>query len=51
MILFLPVAAFAVTVESLPPSGFADTEVLTVGSIGELVVAEGRKPGFMLEVR
>ena len=29
MILFLPVAAFAVTVESLPPSGFADTEVST----------------------
>ena len=29
MILFLPVAAFAVTVEPLPPSEFADTEVST----------------------
>ena len=29
MILFLPMAAFAVTVEPLPPSEFADTEVST----------------------
>ena len=29
MILFLPVAAFAVTVEPLPPSEYADTEVST----------------------
>ena len=29
MILFFPMAAFAVTVEPLPPSEFADTEVST----------------------
>ena len=29
MILFLPMAAFAVTVEPLPPSEFADTEIST----------------------
>lgn len=85
MVLLLPMAAYAVTVEPLPPSGYADTEVSTniafdverpamtrieftvaldatptnnvevtrrgCGAACELVKAEGKLPGFKLEVR
>ena len=77
LVALLPFVAFArtVTVSSLPPNEYADTEVSTnisfvlksrqldtawnlvkvtrrgCGAACELVKAEGRKPGFRLEVR
>ena len=41
----LPAMAFCVTVESLPPSAYAAAE------IGEVVLVEGWRPGFAVEVR
>ena len=47
--MLVPVVALGVTVESLPPSAYADTEMST--EIGEIVLVEGRKPSAALIVR
>ena len=47
--LLVPVVARGVTVEPVPQSEYADTEVST--EMGEVVLVEGKRPGFAVEVR
>ena len=45
VMMLIPTMALGVTVESLPPSAYAAAE------IGEVVLVEGWRPGFAVEVR